>query len=145
MKTIITIFTFLSLGLRCVASDAMEQEFESRFRAFIDTADVSMDALNEVWLYGDTPSKVFLGTQKNLESIVFRGLGSLKIVDIYPMMLERIEGTVTLEGGEYVINLKPYKMLEVEYTEKIKGGSAGWSYVLGEQEGQLYMVGLKRL
>tara|TARA_B100000614_G_C14522971_1_gene483412 strand:- start:1362 stop:1505 length:144 start_codon:yes stop_codon:yes gene_type:complete len=39
----------------------------------------------------------------------------------------------------------PYKMLEIKYSTKIPvehGSKTGWSYVIGESEGQLYMMGL---
>lgn len=35
-------------------------------------------------------------------------------------------------------------MMQLEYIEKIEGGSAGWSYLLGERDGKLYMVGLTK-
>ncbi|CAA6697445.1 Unannotated [Lentimonas sp. CC19] len=144
MKKIITLITLFSIGLTCLASDEMEAEFEARFRTFIESGNVSMDALKEVWVYEDTPTKQFIGTQGNLEATISRGLDSLAIVEIYPMMAERIKKPMTIEGTEYVINLEPYKMLEIKYKNKIEGGSAGWSYVLGKSEDKLYMVGLKK-
>ena len=144
MKEIITLITLFSIGLTCLASDEMEAEFEARFRTFIESGNVSMDALKEVWVYEDTPTKQFIGTQGNLEATISRGLDSLAIVEIYPMMVERIKKPMTIEGTEYAINLKPYKMLEIKYKNKIEGGSAGWSYVLGKSEDKLYMVGLKK-
>jgi len=144
MKKLITILTLLSLGLACFAAEEIETEFEVRFRTFIESGNVSMDALKEVWLYEDTPTKQFIGTQGNFESTISRGLSSLEIVDIYPMMVERIKKPMTIEGTEYAINLEPYKMVEIKYRNKIEGGSAGWSYVLGKSEGKLYMVGLKK-
>lgn len=143
MKKIITLITLFSIGLTCLASDEMEAEFEARFRTFIESGNVSMDALKEVWVYEDTPTKQFIGTQGNLEATISRGLDNLAIVEIYPMMVERIKKPMTIEGTEYAINLEPYKMLEIKYKNKIEGGSAGWSYVLGKSEDKLYMVGLK--
>ena len=144
MKKIITILTLFSIGLTCFASDEMEAEFEARFRTFIESRNVSMDALKEVWIYEDTPTKEWIGTQGNLVATISRGLDNLEIVDIYPMMVERIKKPMTIEGTEYAINLEPYKMVQIKYKDKIEGASAGWSYVLGKSEGKLYMVGLKK-
>ena len=144
MKKIITILALFSIGLTCFASDEMEAEFEARFRALIESENVSMDTLKKVWLYEDTPTKQFIGTQGNFESTISRGLESLEIVDIYPMMVERIKKPMTIEETEYAINLEPYKMVEIKYKNKIEGGSSGWSYVLGKSEEKLYMVGLKK-
>jgi hypothetical protein len=144
MKNIITILTLFSIGLTCFASDEMEAEFEARFRTLIESGNVSMNALKEVWVYEDTPTKQFIGTQGNLEATISRGLGSLKIVEIYPMMVERIKKPMTIEGTEYAINLEPYKMLEIKYKNKIEGGSSGWSYILGKSEDKLYMVGFTK-
>jgi len=141
MKKLITILTLLSLSLTCLASDEMEQEFEARFRAFIESGDVSMDALKAVWLYEDVPPRLFSGTQKKFESTISRGLGSLDITEMYPAMVELIKNPSVIEGAEYLGNLEPYKMLDIRYKNKITGGSTGWSWALGESEGKLYMIG----
>ena len=144
MKKIIPIITLLCIALSCLASEGMETEFETRFRTFIESENVSMNALKEIWISGDTPTKQFVETQGNLEATISRGLGSLEIVEIYPMMVDRIKKPMMIEGTEYVINLEPYKMLEIKYKNKIEGGSAGWSYVLGKHGDKLYMVGLTK-
>ena len=144
MKKIITTIILCSIGLTCFASDEMEEEFEARFRAFIESGDVSMDALKAVWLYEDAPPMLFIGTQKKFESTISRGLGSLEITDIYPAMVELIKNPRAIEGVEYLGNLEPYKMLDIRYKNKINGGSTGWSWALGESEGQLYLIGFRK-
>lgn len=145
MKRILTIFTLLGLCLTCFGSEKMETEFEARFKAFIEAKNLKPDVLKEIWIIGDSPFSQIHGTQGSLEQTMARGISSFEIVEIYSGMKEGIMNPVEIEGETYQVNLKPYKMMQIEYVEKIEGGSAGWSYLLGERNGKLYMVGLRKI
>ena len=144
MKYILITITALLLSSSVQASEEMETEFIERFKLFIQTENLSQENLKKVWLYEDTPTQEFVRSSAKLEATISRGIGSIQIIDIYPALKNGMAEPFEMEGDTYRINLTPYKMLEIEYVKKIEGGSAGWSYVIGESDGKLYLVGMKK-
>jgi len=145
MKKIITAIILFSLALTCIASEEIEKEFEARFKAFIENKSLNPEELDKVRMKADSPPQnQTLHSMRNFEQAMTRGISSIKLVEIYPMMKERVSKPIEERGVKYVLNIKPYKMLEVEYIEKIEGGSSGWSSLIGISEGKLYLAGFER-
>ena len=138
--------TTLLLSLSCFASENMESEFLKRFEAFIQEGNFSKEKLNEVWRVQDTPPKLFAQTLDGLKELKEQGIGETRFHEIYPAMKEGISKPMEVEGKTYTPNLTPYKMVEIKYSAKIplkNGSKTGWSYVVGESGGKLYMMGLR--
>lgn len=145
MKYILFSITTLLLSLSCFASDKMETEFLERFDAFIQKGEFSKEKLNAVWLVQDTPPKLFTQTLDGIKELKKQGIGESKFHEIYPAMKEGMSQPMEIEGKTYTPNLTPYKMVEIKYSTKIQvenGSKTGWSYIVGESEGKLYMMGL---
>jgi hypothetical protein len=146
MKYILISITTLLLSLSCFASEKMETEFLKRFDALIQEGDFSKEKLNAVWRVQDTPPKLFTQTLDEIKTLKTQGIGESKFHEIYPAIKEGMSQPMEIEGKTYTPNLVPYKMVEIKYSKKISvenGSKHGWSYVLGESEGKLYMMGLK--
>ena len=123
------------------ADEKAEAEFIALVREM--EASGSMKSVMEIYLPGDAPSDIALSTHKNIESIISRGIESIGFVEIYPNMKAGLTETMTIAGRDYVINVDPYKMLEVRYAKKIEGGSSGYSVVVGKKYGRLWIAGFK--
>lgn len=122
-----------------------DEKAEAQFIALIREMEASgsMKSVMEIYLPGDAPSDLALNTHRNLETIVTRGIESIGFVEIYPNMKAGLTEAMTIEGRDYVINVEPYKMLEVMYSKKIEGGSSGYSVVVGKKDGRLWIAGFK--
>ena len=146
MKYILLSITTLLFSLSCLASEKMEMDFLERLEAFVSQGDFSKEKLNEVWLVQDTPSELFAQTLDGLKELKKQGIGESRFHEIYPAMREGMSQPIEIEGKTYALNLTPYKMVEIKYSAEIpaeNGSITGWSYVLGESDGHLYMMGLK--
>ena len=146
MKYILLSITTLLLSLSCFASEEIEIDFLERLEAFVGHGDFSKEKLNEIWLVGDTPPAMFADTLAGLKELKEQGIGETRYHEIYPSMKERMSQSMEIEGKTYASNSMPYKMLEIKYSTKIpveNGSKTGWSYVVGESEGSLYMMGLQ--
>jgi len=145
MKYILLSITTLLFSLSCFASEEIESDFLKRLEAFIQEGDFSEEKLNEVWLVQDTPPQLFAQTLDGLKELKKQGIGESRFHEIYPAMKEGMSQPMEIEGKTFTPNLTPYKMVEIKYSTKIaveNGSKTGWSYVLGESEGKLYMIGL---
>jgi len=147
MKYILISITALLLSLSCFASEEIESDFLERLEAFVSEGDFSKEKLNEIWLVEDTPPAMFADTLAGLKELKKQGIGETRYHEIYPSMKERISQPMEIDGKTYTSNLEPYKMVEIKYSTKIpveNSSKAGWSYVVGISEGQLYMMGLEK-
>ena len=147
MKYILVIITSLLLSLSCFALEEMESDFLERLDAFVNEGDFSKEKLNEIWLVEDTPPAMFADTLAGLKELKEQGIGETRYHEIYPSMKERMSQPMEIDGKTYTSNLEPYKMVEIKYSTKIpveNSSKAGWSYVVGISEGQLYMMGLEK-
>jgi hypothetical protein len=146
MKYILLSIASLLLSLSCLASPEIESDFLERLEAFVDEGDFSKKKLNGIWLVQDTPPKLFAETLDGLKELKKQGIGEFRFHEIYPSMKKRMSQPIQVEGRTYKLNLTPYKMVEIKYSKKIpaeNGSITGWSYVLGESEGKLYMMGME--
>jgi len=147
MKYVLISITALLLSLSCFASEEMESDFLERLEAFVSEGDFSKEKLNEIWLVEDTPPAMFDDTLKGLKKLKKQGIGETRYHEIYPSMKERMNQPMEIEGKTYTSNLAPHRMIEIRYLKKITSENGfdekGWSYVLGESEGRLYMMGLR--
>ena len=146
MKYILLSITSLLFSLGCYASEEMEMDFLKRLEEIISKGDFSKENLNQVWLVQDTPPKLLAQTLDGLKELKKQGIGETRFHEIYRAMKEGMSKPMEFEGKTYTPNLTPYKMVEIKYSTKIpveNGSKKGWSYVVGESEGKLYMMGLR--
>lgn len=142
MKTRITFI--ILIGLFCPAFLQANEKSEADLIALVRKVEASgsLASLSEVYLSEDAPPSMSMSTHKNFEAIITRGIERIGFIEIFPMMKERASKPMTIEGKEYSINVVPYKMLEVIYSKKIEGGSSGFSVIVGEKDGRLWIAGL---
>jgi hypothetical protein len=130
-----------------MSPEEKEARFVERFQMFIKNGDFSEQKIKDVWLFGDAPEAVRSRTISEFQKLKEQGIGETRFHEIYPKMLEGMKQPFELEGELYMPNLEPYKMIEVIYAEEIDvehGSENGWSMVLGESEGRLYLMGYER-
>jgi hypothetical protein len=124
------------------ASEALEQDLITRVRAIEESKDMAL--FEAVFQGGDMPMKDWVFQAKQFELMIARGIEEITFVEIYPAMLPDIQNGFTENGVDFIPNVKPYKMLEVRFKPGIKNGSAGFSVLVGERDGKLWISGLKK-
>lgn len=141
----IHVILFAIIGLFAPALLHANEKAEADLIALVRKIEASgsLAPLSEVYLSADAPLSMSMSIHKNFEAIITRGIERIGFIEIFPMMKERASKPMTIEGKEYSINVAPYKMLEVIYAKKIEGGSSGFSVIVGEKEGRLWIAGLK--
>ena len=144
-KTLVILITLLFLVGSSLGSEEIEQEFIERFEEFIAAKDLNFRKLQEIWIPGDAPVMEFNSTQQDLQITMLSGIKEIQFIDIFPVIQKGIDEGIEIEGERYKVNLPPYKMLSIEYEKEIAGGSGGWSMVVGEKDGKLFLAGLEKL
>jgi hypothetical protein len=136
---------FISLLLLSViarADDAQEADLSARIRAIESARDMAL--LDTIFKGEDMPIKDCMALSHQFQLMIAQGIGSISYVDIYPVILEDIKRGITVEGQLYEPNVKPYKMIQIEYKDGIKNGSAGFSIVVGDRDGKLWVTGYRK-
>jgi hypothetical protein len=125
-----------------------EQDFISRFEAFQKAGDMSR--LRTIWYFGngiDDAGTIFLKSLdgSKLEEVILEGIKSIKFVEVYPALKDQVTNGLKIEGGSYIPNLEPYKLVMVEYQTPVKNGSTGFFLFTGMKDGKLMICGYKKI
>lgn len=143
MKTIILLWVALvCLGGTVRAAEPEEEDFKRRLTSIVEAADMAL--ADTIYIRGDAPQKQALATLSHVEAIITRKIKRVTFDDIFPKIKERLSTPIEIDGKKYLPNLIPYRMVTIEYEMPIKNGSAGYSALTGFQNGQLFIVGLKK-
>jgi|GEM_PF-5609833 len=142
------------LGLMMVAlnlfaqATPQEQDFITRLEAFQKTGDMAQ--LRTIWYLGDGIDDRGMTLLKSLdaaklEGVILEGIKSAKFVDVYPTLKDQVTNGLKVEGGSYVPNLEPYKLITVQYQNPVKNGSTGFFLFIGIKDGKLMICGYKKI
>ena len=146
--TIVALGLLIMVALNISAQETpQEQDFISRLKAFQKAGDMAqMQKIYEIGFVQDDGS-VMLATMNSqkLEDLILRGIKSMKFEPVFPALQDIIKDGWNLEGGRYVPNLKPYKMLTVEFRTPVKNGSTGFSILTGTKDGKIMICGYKKI
>ena len=125
-----------------------EQDFITRLEAFQKTGDMAQ--LRTIWYLGDGIDDRGMTLLKSLdaaklEGVILEGIKSAKFVDVYPTLKDQVTNGLKVEGGSYVPNLEPYKLITVQYQNPVKNGSTGFFLFIGIKDGKLMICGYKKI
>ena len=125
-----------------------EQDFISRLQAFQKAGDMAQ--LRTIWYFGDgidDRGTMFLKSLDGakLEEVILEGIKSAKFVEVYPTLKDTVTNGWKIEGGSYIQNLEPYKLITVEYQTPVKNGSTGFFLFTGMKDGKLMICGYKKI
>lgn len=143
MKTIILLWAVFTCLVTVRAGEPEEEDFKRRLASIVEAADMVL--VDTIYIRGDTPQKQALVTTNHVEAIIVRKIKKVTFADIFPKIKERLSTPIEIDGKKYLPNLPPYRMVTIEYEVPIKNGSAGYSALAGFQNGQLFIVGHKRV
>jgi hypothetical protein len=132
--------------LTVIMSSAFGQISTKEEAAFLDQIqDIvksgSLKSLSEIYQPGDSPQREVLEVNQSFEALISRGLESAELIEIFPMMKESLLKPMQMDGKSFTLNVKPYKMIELKFKTKIEGGSSGFTLVVGERDGRLWIAG----
>ena len=125
-----------------------ELDFISRLKAFQKAGDMAqMRNIYEInFAPQDTGSSMLACMdEQKLEDLVLLGIKTVKFEPVFPALQNIIKNGWNIEGGRYVPNLKPYKMLSVEFQTPVKNGSIGFSILTGTKDGKIMICGYKKI
>ena len=125
-----------------------EQDFISRLEAFQKAGDMAQ--LRTIWYFGDGIDDCGTSLLKSLdaaklEAVILEGIKSVKFVEVYPALKDQFTNGMKIEGGSYIPNLEPYKLVTVQYQTPIKNGSTGFFLITGMKDGKLMICGYKKI
>jgi hypothetical protein len=149
MKTaIMALGLFIMVALNVSAQQTpQEQDFISRLTTFQKAGD--MAGLRNIYELGgvqDTGSAMLAGMNgEKLEDLILRGVKSVKFEPVFPVLQDFVKNGWNIQGGSYIPNLKPYKMLTVEFKTPVKNGSIGFSILTGTKDGRILICGYKKI
>ena len=138
----ITFITLLFLTCLARADDAQEADLSARIRALESKRDMAL--LDTIFKGEDMPIKDWMALSHEFQLMIAQGIDSISYREIYPVILEEIKNGIAIEGEHYEPNVKPYKMIEIKYKDGIKNGAAGFSIVVGERDGKLWVTGYRK-
>ena len=75
-----------------------------------------------------------------LEEVILRGIKSVRYIPVFPGLKDGWK----IEGGVYLSNLKPYKMVAIQYKDSLKNGSTGFALLTGMKDGKIMICGFKK-
>jgi hypothetical protein len=125
-----------------------EQDFIARLQAFQKAGDMAQ--LRTIWYFGDgiddrgTSLLKSLDASK-LEAVILEGIKTVKFVEVYPTLKDQVTSGLKVEGGSYIPNLEPYKLVTVDYQTPVKNGSTGFFLFTGMKDGKLMICGYKKI
>ena len=131
------------LNIFAQESTPQEKDFQSRLEAFQKAGDLAQ--VQTIWYLGDGIDDRGTGFLKSLdgaylEEVILRGIKSVKFIEVFPGLKDGWK----IEGGIYLPNLEPYKMVAVEYKTPLKNGSTGFALLTGMKDGKIMICGFKK-
>lgn len=148
-KTIPLLGWMIMIALKMSAQGTpQEQDFISRLEAFQKAGDMAQ--LRTIWYFGDGVDDRGTSLLKSLdasqlEGVILEGIKSVKFVDVYPALQDQVTNGLQIEGGSYIPNLEPCKLVTVRYQNPIKNGSSGFFLFTGMKDGKLMVCGYKKI
>lgn len=139
----------MAVALNIVAQKTpSEQDFISRLEAFQKAGDMAQ--LRTIWYFGDgldDRGTMLLKSMDGakLEGIILEGIKSVKFVEVYATLKDQVTNGLKIEGGSYIPNLEPYKLVTVQYQTPVKNGSTGFFPLTGMKDGKLMICGYKKI
>jgi hypothetical protein len=116
---------------------ALEQDFINRLIAFQKSGD--MEQATNICEQG-SPT-ILNEADDRLEQAIVRGIKSIKFRELLPFM-KNSKG-INLHGSIYVLNLKPDKLVIVEFQTTVTNGSSGFGLNTGIKDGRIMICGYK--
>ena len=114
-----------------------EQDFKARLLAFQQSSD--MEQATNICEQG-SPTLLDKSDDR-LEQVIVRGIKSIKFRELLPFM--KSNKGINLDGSVYVLNLKPDKLVIVDFPTTITNGSSGFGLVTGVKDGRIMICGYK--
>lgn len=142
MKKIIFIMSLL-VASSTRANEALESDLAARIRAVEKAKDMAL--VDAVFKWEDMPTKECMALSNEFQLMVAVGIERITYEEIYPVILSEIKNGITLDGVRYEPNVKPYKMIQITYKDGIKNGSSGFSTLVGERDGKLWVSGYRKI
>lgn len=149
MNKTIAMVGLLMVALNVFAQETpQEKDFISRLEAFQKAGDMAQ--IKTIWYLGDgiddrgeTLLKSLVSSK--LEGVILEGIKNVKFVEVYPTLKDQVTNGLKVEGGSYIPNLEPYKLVTAQYQTPVKNGATGFFLFTGMKDGKLMICGYKKV
>lgn len=128
-----------------------EQDFIGRLKAFQKAEKAGdMAQMQTIWYLGDGINDRGASLLKSLDSaklegVILEGIKTVSFDEVNPTLKDQVTNGLKIEGGSYIPNLVPYKIVTVEYLNPLKNGNTGFFFFTGMKDGKLMICGYKKI
>lgn len=145
-RNLLLLLSALFITSCCFADTAQEKALLDRINTMIAQRDPSQ--IHSLKKSPPVSMEEAVMDENFAQLMMVQGVKEMKFIDIFPVIAAKAEKVVEKNGKKYVIDVKPYKMLEIDLKDaNLKGTyNGGRAVLVGEAEDdRLWIAGLKEV